>query len=108
MYQKTDKRRLYWLIAEYLDNKISAKEFSSEFYDCFDHELDKDELTKYEYLHLKLLDQVAVGYSDLEEEEGESVKYPGLYFNEVQLRAKVLETVEALKDVNPLTEAEPE
>ncbi len=48
MYEKNDKRRVYWLIDLYLAGKIDDKTFCDEFYYSYDLEMDGSTLTKLE------------------------------------------------------------
>ena len=41
MYEKNDKRRVYWLIDLYLAGKIDDKTFCDEFYYSYDLEMDE-------------------------------------------------------------------
>ena len=96
MFEKYDKRRLYWLMEQYLLNKISARVFCDEFYYCYDLELNADTLTPQE---LKIFRAVSIVANRFCEYEEELEKYPGVYFSEKQLKQKVLK-VKALMD-NP-------
>ena len=49
MFEKEDKRRLYWLIDQYLSGKITERVFCDEFYYCYDLEMDYTTLTEFEH-----------------------------------------------------------
>ena len=49
MFKKNDKRRLYWLLDQYLTGKITERIFYDEFYYSYDLELDYSTLTELEH-----------------------------------------------------------
>jgi len=100
MHETNPAQPLYLLMKEYLSNKIGAGDFSTKFYSYGVNELYGVDLTEKEELAFADLSFVSDRFTDSKEDLAD---YPKTYFNEVQLRAKVLETVEALKDANPLT-----
>jgi hypothetical protein len=99
MFKKDDKRRLYWLMDIYLSNEITAKTFCDEFYYCYDLELDSELLTKLEEQVFSELGTVTGRFSEFEEDIRQ---YPGTYFTEKQLKQKVLEALEKLKEERPI------
>ena len=99
MFEKDDKRRLYWLMDNYLSDVITAKTFCDEFYYCYDLELDSELLTKLEEQVFAELGTVTGRFSEFEED---IKQYPGTYFTEKQLRQKVQETQEKLKAESPI------
>lgn len=52
MYSKHDKRRLYWLINQYLSGKISETIFCDDFHDTLVNEMYYEGLTDIEYENL--------------------------------------------------------
>jgi len=89
MYKNTDKQKLYWLIDEYLSNKINAVTFCDEFYYCFDLAIDMSVLTDQERsLFLELSD--VVGRFSAYKEDFEN--HPGVYYSELDLNEKIVET----------------
>ena len=46
MYDNNDKRRLYWLIDQYLLNKIDESIFCDEFYYSYDLEVSSETLSE--------------------------------------------------------------
>ncbi|TDW91897.1 colicin immunity domain-containing protein [Dinghuibacter silviterrae] len=93
MFVNSDKRRLYWLIIEYLNQHISARTFCDEFYYCYDLAIDYDTLTQQEKDGFSSLSEITGRFSEF---ENDIRKYPGTYYTEQQLRQKVTETKEAL------------
>ncbi len=49
MFKRNDKRRLYWLIDQYILGKINDRTFCDEFYYSYDLEMDYSTLTGLEY-----------------------------------------------------------
>lgn len=94
MFEKKDKRRLYWLIDQYLSNKINGSTFCEEFYYCYDLEVDSNTFTKLEENTFSSLSTIVNRFNDIEED---LIKYPGTYFTEDQLRKKVIETKNLLE-----------
>jgi hypothetical protein len=69
MYEKTDKRRLYWLMDMYLSDKIDAPTFCDEFYYCYGQELDRESsLSEKEFEAFEKLDLVTGRYSRFEKD----------------------------------------
>lgn len=95
MFEKTDKRRLYWLIKEYLAGKIDAPTFCNEYYYCYDLELDYKSLTQEEAEAFYQLSKVVGRFSEFDEDHQ---KYPGTYSTEEELKKKVIETKKLLKN----------
>ena len=95
MFQTTDKKRLYWLIDQYLSNKMSAWDFGSEIHECYDIGLDLDTLTKTENEIFSELSLVASRFSPY---ENDHKKFPNAFYTESELKQKVLDAKEILKD----------
>jgi hypothetical protein len=68
MYEKKDKRRLYWLIEQFLSEKISASTFCDEFYYSYDLEIDHKTLSATERVAFKELGEVSSRYSQYDED----------------------------------------
>ncbi|WP_256002774.1 colicin immunity domain-containing protein [Pedobacter deserti] len=66
MYEKSDKRRLYWLINKYLNNEIDERTFCDEFYYSYSLELNNEELTDIERKMFYELDLVVSRFSEFE------------------------------------------
>jgi hypothetical protein len=99
MYEKTDKRRLYWLIDMYLSGKIDAPTFNDEFYYCYSQELDYGQLTGKEEKEFDKVSNVAGRYSPYEEDHKLN---PKAFFTEEQLKQTVESVQETLKAESPL------
>lgn len=89
MYTKTDKRRLYWLLDQYLSGNIDARTFCNEYYYCQALELDRNTLTKSEEKAFSELATVVGRFSEFEED---LKNYPKVYYTEEELRNKIIET----------------
>ena len=94
MFEKTDKRRLYWLIDQYLENNINAEIFHNEYYYCFSLELDYRQLTPLEERAFADLSKITGRFTHFEED---LINYPGVYYSETELKAKVKEVKDILK-----------
>ena len=94
MYDKSDKRRLYWLIEQYLSNSIDENTFCNEFHDSFVNEMDYKILTDTEFSLFRELSKVSQCFSEYEEDH----KLWSGFITAKQLREKVLETKEKLKE----------
>ena len=68
MFEKNDKRRLYWLIDQYLSDKINEITFCDEFYYSYDLEMDYSMLTELEHKLFSELSTVAGRFSEYEED----------------------------------------
>jgi hypothetical protein len=99
MYDKSDKRRLYWLIDEYLSGNIDESTFCDEFYYSYDLEISVNEsLNEIEQHAFSELSAVASRFSQYEEDH----KLDAHAFSTVQeLRQKIVDTKEQLKKQNP-------
>lgn len=64
MYEKKDKRRLYWLIDKYLNDQIDERTFCDEFYYSYSLELNHEELTDIERKMFSELDLVVSRFSE--------------------------------------------
>ncbi len=97
MFNKDDKRRLYQLMDLFLEEQITASFFCNEFYYSYDLEIDNETLSKVEQLAFSDLSSVSSRFSQFNED---FEKYPGVYYNETQLRKKIIETRERLRLVS--------
>ncbi len=97
MYDKKDKRRLYWIIDEYLLGKINEQVFCDEFYYSYDLELNHHTLTEIETISFSELSEVASRFSQFKEDH----KLDASAFSSVmELRQKIVETKEKLNKQN--------
>ncbi len=100
MFEKNDKRRLYWLIDMYLSGKMNAPEFCDEFYYCYDQELDRETVLTIQELEVfEELDTVAGRFSEFEEDHKLD---PKAFSSEEQLKRKVIETKEKLSTLKAI------
>ncbi|MCC5946085.1 MAG: hypothetical protein JJT94_14240 [Bernardetiaceae bacterium] len=99
MFEKSDKRRLYWLIDQYLVSKIDAGTFCDEFYYSYNLEIDYKILSEEEQEVFSDLSTVVSRFSEFEED---ICCYPKAYFTEEQLKKKIVETKEKLKTKSPI------
>jgi hypothetical protein len=93
MFRKNDKRRLYWLIGQYLSGKMDSNTFCDEYYYCYDLELDYESLSETEREAFKELSSVSSRFSEFRKD---IEQHPGVYFTSKELRKKVQETQEKL------------
>lgn len=93
MFEKSDKKRLYSLIDQFLSRKIDATTFCDEFYDCYDLELGFDTLNDIEAKAFYDLSQVVNRFSPYEEDHK---GLPVGFYTEDELMQKVIETKKLL------------
>jgi len=93
-YEKSDKRRIYWLIDKYLSGDIDEPTFCDEFHCTYVLEIDRNSLTKEECKVFQELGEIAGRFSEFEED---IKKYPGVYYTKEELKQKILETKKKLK-----------
>jgi hypothetical protein len=99
MYDKNDKRRLYWLIDKYLLGKINESTFCDEFYYSYNLEIDSRVLNDIEQQAFSELGKVTSRFSQYEEDH----KLDALAFSTVkELKQKIIETREKLKEQSPV------
>jgi hypothetical protein len=83
IYPKDDKRRLYWLVDSYLNNKIDDEMFCNEIYYSYGQEIDKSTLNDTEREAFKYLSDFTNRFSPF---ESDLKKYPGTYKNKDEAR----------------------
>ena len=93
-----DVRFVYLIINEYLNNKITEKQFCDEFRASYDLEIDLYALDSKEYEALHELGEVAGRFSPYDEDHIES---PGVLYTKQELAAKILETKFKLMKIHP-------
>jgi tRNA U54 and U55 pseudouridine synthase Pus10 len=98
MYNKHDKRRLYWLINQYLSGKINETIFCDDFHDTLVNEMYYEGLTDIEYETFSDLSDVSQRFSEYEED---ITLWKGFYTAE-QLKQKIIETKEKLQEQSPI------
>ncbi|RQO30394.1 magnesium and cobalt transport protein CorA [Taibaiella sp. KBW10] len=99
MYDKNDKRRLYWLIDQYLSGKINEPVFCNEFYYSYDLEVNNDILTDMEKVAFAELSKVSSRFSQYEEDHKLN---PSAFSTAEELRRKIIEVKGKLQYQNPL------
>lgn len=87
MYLKNDKRRLYWLMKEYLSGKINEQVFCDEFYYSYSLEIDKNSFSELEVKVFEGLDEVSSRFSEFESDHKLD---PKAFYNEEQLKSKII------------------
>ena len=97
MYDKNDKRRLYWLIEQYLSNKMDETTFCNDFHDTLVNEMYYEGLSEIENEVFRDLSDVSQRFSEYEED----FKLWSKFVTAKQLREKILETREKLKEHSP-------
>lgn len=95
MFEYNDKRRLYWLIDQYLLHKMPIWEFENEYYKSYCLETNLDTLSEEEEKAFNALADVATRFSYFEEDHK---NHPGVYYTFEELHQKILETKNALKN----------
>ncbi|TDQ12024.1 hypothetical protein [Pedobacter metabolipauper] len=94
MYNKNDKRRLYWLIDEYLTGKINDVTFCDEFYDSYDLEIVNESFNEVEKIVFYELSQVASRFSQYESDHELDAN---AFSTSQEVMQKSIETREKLK-----------
>lgn len=97
MYSKNDKRRLYWLIDEYLAGNINESIFCDEYYYSYNLEIESNMLNSKEKQAFGELGEVAVRFSPFEEDYKIALN---AYYTVDELKQKITETKEKLKGQN--------
>jgi hypothetical protein len=95
MFENTDKKQLYWLMDQYLADKIDAWDFSNKYHSCYDVELDLDCLSRKEYQLFSDLSLMAGRFSPYKEDH---IAQPGFFYTDEELRRRVSEIKILLKD----------
>jgi hypothetical protein len=99
MFEKDDKRRLYWLMDSYLSGKIDERTFCDEYYYSYDLEVDYKDLSPIEEKAFSELSAVSSRFSEFEEDH----KLDAKAFSTVEeLKRKVRDTQEKLKAERPI------
>jgi hypothetical protein len=87
------KEKLYALIDDFINNRISIDQFCSMFSDTYDLEVELCSLSDEERQQFEELSRIAYGYCDDDEE---AKKLPQYYFNGRQIVDKVNEVCKKL------------
>ena len=94
MFAKDDKKRLYWLVEQYLSKKIDDRTFCDSYHESYDLEIDYKLLLDVEWKYLSELSAIARRFTEFKED---LEQYPGVYFTSKELRKKVKEIREKLR-----------
>lgn len=102
MYEKNDKRYLYWIIDLYLENKINTESFSNSFNSSYVIEIDKNNLEDWEYCIFNKIDTVTGRYNEDTSDIPENLKYFFYTGDEVRILVKkAKESLDGKKDMLP-------
>ena len=99
MFEKDDKRRLYWLMDSYLSDKIDERTFCDEFYYSYSLEISDDDLSELEKKVFPELDTVSSRFSEFEEDHKLDAR---AFYTKDQLYQKIQETRDKLKAESPI------
>ena len=99
MFEKDDKRRLYWLIDHYLSDKIDERTFCDEYYYSYDLEIDYGTFSDVEQKAFNELSVISSRFSEFEEDHQLDAR---AFSTKEELRQKVQETQEKLKTESPI------
>ena len=89
MFENNDKRKLYYLMDQFIESKISPETFCDEFYYCFDLELADSGLSHIEEIKFSELSEVSSRYSGY---ESDHLLDPNAFFSKQELLDKIIET----------------
>lgn len=92
--QNNENQKILELIKKYLSQEINAWDFCNQYVQYYNLELNTQNLSISEKEVLSELNVVASRFSDIEED---LLLYPGTYFNEKQLKEKVIEVKEYIE-----------
>jgi len=93
MHSKTDKRRLYWLINQYLLEKISEAAFCDDFHDTLVNEMYYKGLTDVEYDVFVDLNDVSQRFTEYQED----FELWSGFVTATELKQKILEAQKKLE-----------
>lgn len=94
MYNNSDKKRLYYLIDQYLSGKINETTFCDDFHDTFVNKMDYKNLSDIEFLIFSDLSNASQRFSEYEED----FKLWEGFITGSELRKKIIETKEKLQE----------
>lgn len=94
IYKDNDKRRLYWLIEQYMNGNIDETFFCDKFYYSYDLGINHDDLNEVERKVFYELDEAVDRFSPYKEDKLLDSK---AFFTEEELRQKIVETYRSLK-----------
>lgn len=94
IYEDNDKRRLYWLIDQYINGNIDESFFCDKFYYSYDLGINCDDLNNVEKKAFHGLNEVVSRFSPYKEDELLDSK---AFSTKKELQQKILETYRSLK-----------
>lgn len=97
IYENNDKRRLYWLIYQYINGNIDESFFCNEFYYAYDLGINHNDLNKLEKNVFHKLDEIVSRFSPYKEDH---LLAPKAFYTKKELRQKIIESYHSLKDQN--------
>ncbi len=95
MFEKDDKRYIYWLINLYFEKKITTEVFCDEFYCSYSLEINPSTLNKKEEDIFYELALVTNRFSPF---KSDFINYPKAFSSEQEVRQKILETYDRFKE----------
>lgn len=93
MYEKKDKRRLYWLIDEYIEGRINGSSFCDEYYFSYAMEINHSDLLDVEKVQFENISKTASRFSEFAEDHELDSK---AFSDEKELRQTILEAKKIL------------
>ena len=96
MYEKSDKRRLYWLMECYLDGKIDESTFCDEYYYSHDLEIGRNS-NSFSIEEKTLFFELEMFLNQFAPDEQFHKRFPGSFWSKQELHDKIRDTYETLK-----------
>ena len=96
MYEKSDKRRLYWLMECYLDGKIDESTFCDEYYYSHDLEIGRNS-NSFSIEEKTLFFELEMFLNQFAPDEQFHKRFPGSFWTKQELHDKIRDTYETLK-----------
>ena len=96
MYEKSDKRRLYWLMECYLDGKIDESTFCDEYYYSHDLEIGRNS-NSFSIEEKTLFFELEMFLNQFAPDEQFHKRFPGSFWTKQELHYKIRDTYETLK-----------
>ena len=98
MFNKDDKRRIYWLIDKYVEGTIDTTTFDDEYYASFDLGEHGDNLSDFERKVLGELSDVVARFSEFASDHQEC---PGAFYTAEEVKQTAKEVKKKLADYWP-------
>ena len=97
MYEKSDKRRLYWLMECYLDGKIDESTFCDEYYYSHDLEIGINSAS-FSIEEKTLFFELEMFLNQFAPDEQFHKRFPCSFWTKQELHDKIRDTYETLRD----------